>query len=171
MSEDRWRTLRGACLLACVPATALLGFTCAIEAGHPGSYLYMVGVAGLVVAGLTIGCITTVPLPRPPAALGRCEHGDPTCPCRDGDPCHYEPRDGTPALTCPFPGCQVASPHERVAPWPTTEAEMPTPVQVAARLAACDPTTRVAWVRWAQRASEEALRCFVENHHQTRVGR
>jgi hypothetical protein len=27
-----------------------------------------------------------------------CPHGDPTCPCPDGDSCHYE---GTDAFTCP----------------------------------------------------------------------
>jgi hypothetical protein len=33
-----------------------------------------------------------------------CPHGDPTCPCVDGDSCHYEPPDPCP---CPNP------PHER----------------------------------------------------------
>lgn len=27
-----------------------------------------------------------------------CPHGDPTCPCQDGDPCHYE---GDDAMACP----------------------------------------------------------------------
>ena len=51
-----------------------------------------------------------------------CPHGDPLCPCQDGDPCHYEGKD---AMTCPkileereacakmaddilYPGCDVA---------------------------------------------------------------
>jgi hypothetical protein len=40
----------------------------------------------------------------------RCKHGDVTCPCQDGDPCHYEPygpdRDGhsTEGLRCPTSG-------------------------------------------------------------------
>lgn len=30
-----------------------------------------------------------------------CPYGDPTCPCQDGDPCHYEPFEDTPAITPP----------------------------------------------------------------------
>ncbi len=29
----------------------------------------------------------------------RCRHGDPFCPCQDGDPCHYEDAPGSPAMT------------------------------------------------------------------------
>lgn len=29
-----------------------------------------------------------------------CAHGDPFCPCRDGEPCHYEAHDGTSPLGC-----------------------------------------------------------------------
>jgi hypothetical protein len=31
---------------------------------------------------------------------GRCPHGDPLCPCPDGDPCHYE---GLDPMACPNP--------------------------------------------------------------------
>ena len=34
---------------------------------------------------------TAEELPRP------CPHGDPSCPCQDGDPCHYEDDEGPPA--------------------------------------------------------------------------
>jgi hypothetical protein len=36
----------------------------------------------------------------------QCPHGDPTCPCPDGDWCHYEddPATGTKAMRCPTPG-------------------------------------------------------------------
>jgi hypothetical protein len=27
---------------------------------------------------------------------GACPYGDPTCPCQDGDPCHYEPMPNAP---------------------------------------------------------------------------
>ena len=30
-----------------------------------------------------------------------CKYGDPTCPCQDGDPCHYEPHGDTPAMNVP----------------------------------------------------------------------
>ena len=33
--------------------------------------------------------------------MNDCLHGDPTCPCRDGDVCHYEPHGDTPAARCP----------------------------------------------------------------------
>lgn len=29
-----------------------------------------------------------------------CPHGDPCCPCQDGDTCHYEPSGDTPAMAC-----------------------------------------------------------------------
>lgn len=34
----------------------------------------------------------------------RCPHGDPTCPCQDGDWCHYEddPATGTKAEDCSY---------------------------------------------------------------------
>jgi hypothetical protein len=36
----------------------------------------------------------------------QCPHGDPTCPCPDGDWCHHEddPVTGTKAMRCPTPG-------------------------------------------------------------------
>lgn len=49
----------------------------------------------------------------------RCPHGDPACPCPDGDACHYRDypaRDGWPAtkaLACWSPDCTVEAPHER----------------------------------------------------------
>lgn len=42
------------------------------------------------------------PVPIPPTPTGRpCAFGDPTCPCQDGDPCHYIVIPGTPAMTPP----------------------------------------------------------------------
>ena len=32
--------------------------------------------------------------------LPECRHGDPTCPCQDGDPCHYERYGDSPAMAC-----------------------------------------------------------------------
>lgn len=29
-----------------------------------------------------------------------CPHGDPYCPCQDGDPCHYEWAGDTPPMDC-----------------------------------------------------------------------
>jgi hypothetical protein len=40
-----------------------------------------------------------------------CPHGDPTCPCPDGDPCHYEGGD---ANLCPNPALGIeglSNPH------------------------------------------------------------
>lgn len=31
----------------------------------------------------------------------RCKYGDPSCPCQDGDACHYEPIDGTATMNVP----------------------------------------------------------------------
>jgi hypothetical protein len=38
-----------------------------------------------------------------------CPHGDPTCPCQDGDPCNYEddPETGTVGLPSPLCTCDV----------------------------------------------------------------
>lgn len=36
----------------------------------------------------------------PLSALARCPHGDASCPCPDGDPCHYE---GPEPMACPNP--------------------------------------------------------------------
>lgn len=36
-------------------------------------------------------------------ALGTCPAFDPTCPCQDGDSCHYESVDGHPAMPWPTP--------------------------------------------------------------------
>jgi hypothetical protein len=33
-----------------------------------------------------------------------CKHGDPHCPCPDGDPCHYEATETTPAMEIPICG-------------------------------------------------------------------
>ena len=39
-----------------------------------------------------------------------CVHGDPTCPCQDGDGCHYEPAPDAPTesgkkpMRCPTTG-------------------------------------------------------------------
>jgi len=33
-------------------------------------------------------------------AYPACPHGDPSCPCQDGDSCHYEPSGDTPAMAC-----------------------------------------------------------------------
>jgi hypothetical protein len=43
---------------------------------------------------------------EPQGISGQCPHGDPTCPCPDGDWCHYEddPATGTKAMRCPTPG-------------------------------------------------------------------
>lgn len=55
----------------------------------------------------------------------RCPHGDETCPCQDGDPCHYEPQPDAPTesgklpLRCPTSGvigceeCEESSDQER----------------------------------------------------------
>lgn len=37
-------------------------------------------------------------------ACGPCPHGDPFCPCLDGDVCHYTATDETPAMRCPRTG-------------------------------------------------------------------
>lgn len=34
------------------------------------------------------------------SATRDCPHGDPACPCQDGDPCHYEPFEETPGERC-----------------------------------------------------------------------
>jgi hypothetical protein len=34
----------------------------------------------------------------------KCPHGDTTCPCQDGDACHYEPTATTAAVRCPTTG-------------------------------------------------------------------
>jgi hypothetical protein len=41
----------------------------------------------------------------PPPPERPCPHGDPTCPCQDGDLCHYEADHDTPAMTCTSPDC------------------------------------------------------------------
>jgi len=33
--------------------------------------------------------------------MSQCKYGDPYCPCQDGDACHYEPSQGTPAMAVP----------------------------------------------------------------------
>lgn len=33
---------------------------------------------------------------QPPPTPAACPHGDPTCPCPDGDVCHYEDDPGNP---------------------------------------------------------------------------
>lgn len=45
-----------------------------------------------------------------------CPYGDPTCPCQDGDPCHYEDLPGSPAMTPPEPcaTCEAASRHPHI---------------------------------------------------------
>jgi hypothetical protein len=45
----------------------------------------------------------------------QCPHGNPTCPCPDGDWCHYEddPETGTKAMRCPTPGHCDAGQEER----------------------------------------------------------
>ena len=45
-----------------------------------------------------------------------CPHGDPTCPCPDGDgdPCHYKPSLGTDPMRCPrtgVVGCKTCRPQ------------------------------------------------------------
>lgn len=39
-------------------------------------------------------------VPEPRSISVTCPHGDDSCPCPDGDPCHYE---GADAFTCPNP--------------------------------------------------------------------
>jgi len=53
-------------------------------------------------------------MPEHPCIDRACPHGDPTCPCQDGEPCHYEPFEETPAMACWSPDCMVKEPHERV---------------------------------------------------------
>lgn len=49
-----------------------------------------------------------------PVGVRDCAHGDPGCPCRDGDLCHYEDGDAKdPALPCPFTNCTVERVHAR----------------------------------------------------------
>lgn len=55
--------------------------------------------------------------------LRSCPHGDPTCPCPDGDPCHY---DGTSAMLCPNPvlgieGLVYAHCHVEGCAWHVTD--------------------------------------------------
>ena len=38
-----------------------------------------------------------------------CPHGDPTCPCQDGDSCHYEDIPGYPAMACAHCGTTAAT--------------------------------------------------------------
>lgn len=45
----------------------------------------------------------TVPL-APPGEPGVCRHGDPHCPCPDGDPCHYVTHGDSAAMPCPRTG-------------------------------------------------------------------
>lgn len=50
----------------------------------------------------------------PPSQLERaCPHGDPTCPCQDGDPCHYEAAGPTEPMVCTSDDCTVAELHPR----------------------------------------------------------
>ena len=32
--------------------------------------------------------------------MSECKYGDPHCPCQDGDACHYESYEGSPAVAC-----------------------------------------------------------------------
>lgn len=45
-----------------------------------------------------------------------CSHGDPTCPCQDGDVCHYEATEDTPAMT---PGRGLTPERDPYCPSPT----------------------------------------------------
>lgn len=40
---------------------------------------------------------------NPDARAPSCSYGDPSCPCQDGDPCHYEDTADTTAMTPPRP--------------------------------------------------------------------
>lgn len=59
--------------------------------------------------------------PLAPARMSaaRCPHGDPACPCPDGDACHYRDypaqgrRPASKAMPCASPDCTVTEPHER----------------------------------------------------------
>lgn len=52
---------------------------------------------------------------NPGSSAAACPHGDPSCPCPDGDVCHYkdDPKSETLAMACWSPDCTVKEPHER----------------------------------------------------------
>jgi hypothetical protein len=41
--------------------------------------------------------------------MAKCKYGDPTCPCQDGDLCHYEGKNAWPAPHCPRCGVSLLS--------------------------------------------------------------
>jgi hypothetical protein len=41
--------------------------------------------------------------------MAKCKYGDPTCPCQDGDLCHYEGKDAWPIPKCPKCGVSFRS--------------------------------------------------------------
>lgn len=67
--------------------------------GHPG-YDHDVG----------LGCVSAEELCYCSRFMPACPHEDPTCPCQDGDPCHYEPCEDAPTesgklpMRCPRTG-------------------------------------------------------------------
>ena len=80
--EDRMRAACGATL-----EDALV--ICPLPVGHECKHF---AVSWVLFRDASVLPVSAIKIER-----ARCAHGDPTCPCADGDACHYEGPDAWPA--------------------------------------------------------------------------